>query len=137
MGSLREGAPRSGGGERVIIFLREYYLVKPNVTHCPSVTDKPCPLPPGGRPFSAFPRFIEILSVLTVRKLKMTLPVPRDPLGLRHSRPSGFDSEPIEAKPKTTFSLIGEITINQNKTHIGSPLKMTDAGSDVCPFCKR
>ena len=59
-----------------------------------------------------FPRFIEILSVLTVRKLKMTSSVPRDPLGLRHSRPSGFDLRQL----------------------VASALKMTGAGGCVSTY---
>ena len=37
----------------------------------------------------------------------MTSPVPRDPLGLRHSRPTGFDSEPNGIIPNSTIDLVG------------------------------
>ena len=38
--------------------------------------------------------------------LECTLPIPRDPLGLRHSRPAGFDYADCDVNLKTLFSLI-------------------------------
>ena len=63
--TAKHGLPPGGSwrgateGERVMIFLWKYYLVKPNVTHSPS-TANAVPLPPGGRPFGAFTRLIEV-----------------------------------------------------------------------------
>ena len=38
--------------------------------------------------------------------LEYTLPIPRDPLGLRHSRPTGFDCADGDVIVKALFNLI-------------------------------
>ena len=68
--------------------------------------------------------------------LKCTLPVPRDPLGLRHSRPTGFDCADGDVNLKTLFNLI---FINYPTTSSASHVRSAQddsAGSGVraAPF---
>ena len=65
--------------------------------------------------------------------LKCTLPVPRDPLGLRHSRPTGFDCADGDVNLKTLFNLI---FINYPTTSSASHVRSAQddsAGSEVRP----
>ena len=58
----------------------------------------------------------------------MTSPVLRDPLGLRHSRPSGFDFVRLKLICNYYSAELLKHALKHNSTHTLTPLKMTDAG---------